>query len=93
MVLLNCSHIVWQLRDWQPASARLAQARETSLKDLQRIMSARGVRHGSLDQSLTALDETIRQLAAESSTEANTLAGILWRLRCSLAQLKQAVPD
>uniref|UniRef100_UPI00289B3D7C FUSC family protein n=1 Tax=Pantoea septica TaxID=472695 RepID=UPI00289B3D7C len=93
VVLLNCSHIVWQLRDWQPASAALAQMREASLQDLQRIISARGVRHSSLDQTLTTLEETIRQLVAEGDTEANTLAGILWRLRCSLAQLKQAVPE
>jgi hypothetical protein len=56
-------------------------------------MSARGVRHRSLDQTLTKLDEMIRQLVADGDTEANTLAGILWRLRCSLAQLKQAVPE
>ena len=93
VVLLNCSHIVWQLRDWQPASPTLAQMREASLQDLQRIISARGVRHDSLDQTLTMLEQTIRQLVAEGDTEANTLAGILWRLRCSLAQLKQAVPD
>ncbi|WP_346417508.1 FUSC family protein, partial [Listeria welshimeri] len=93
VVLLNCSHIVWQLRDWQPASTALAQMREASLQDLQRIISARGVRHSSLDQTLTTLEETIRQLVAEGDTEAKTRAGILWRLRCSLAQLKQAVPE
>ncbi|WP_313383900.1 FUSC family protein [Pantoea sp.] len=93
VVLLNCSHIVWQLRDWQPASATLAQMREASLQDLQRIMSARGVRHSSLDQTLTTLEEMIRQLVAEGDVEASTLAGILWRLRCSLAQLQQAVPE
>ena len=29
---------------------------------------------------------------AQGSNEASELAGIIWRLRCSLAQLKQAVP-
>ncbi|MEZ3498815.1 FUSC family protein [Pantoea sp. KPR_PJ] len=92
VVLLNCSHIVWQLRGWQPASSSLAYMRETSLRDLQRIMSARGVQHTSLEHSLVKLDEMIRQLVADGSVDASTLAGMLWRLRCSLAQLKQAVP-
>ena len=92
VVLLNCSHIVWQLRDWQPASPALAQQREASLQHLQRIIGARGVRHASLDEALAALDDTLRQLVAQGDVEANTLAGIVWRLRCSLAQLKQAVP-
>ncbi|MGK3127388.1 FUSC family protein [Candidatus Pantoea formicae] len=93
VVLLNCSHIVWQLRDWQPASATLAQVRDSSLQDLQRIMSLRGVRHASLQATLDELEGMIAQLQQQPDSETNTLAGILWRLRCSLAQLSQAVPD
>ncbi|MDF7657960.1 FUSC family protein [Erwiniaceae bacterium L1_54_6] len=92
VVLLNCSHIVWQLREWQPGSPTLAQMRDSSLQDLQRIMSLRGVRHMSLQATLDELEEMIAQLPVTHDSEANTLAGILWRLRCSLAQLKQAVP-
>lgn len=93
VVLLNCSHIVWQLRGWQPSSLRLAEMRDASLQDLQRIMSARGVRHESLNRTLNALDSMTNRLTAKEDAEANTLAGILWRLRCSLAQLQQAVPE
>ena len=93
VVLLNCSHIVWQLRDWQPTSATLAQVRDSSLQDLQRIMSLRGVRHASLQATLDELEAMIAQLQQPADSETNTLAGILWRLRCSLAQLSQAVPD
>ncbi|MGK3114913.1 FUSC family protein [Candidatus Pantoea formicae] len=93
VVLLNCSHIVWQLREWQPASATLAQVRDSSLQDLQRIMSLRGVRHASLQATLDELEAMIAQLQQQPDSETNTLAGILWRLRCSLAQLSQAVPD
>ena len=93
VVLLNCSHIVWQLRDWQPSSPSLGQIREGSLHNLQQIISSHGVRHGSLDNTLDELATTIDKLLTEENSEANTLAGILWRLRCSLAQLKQAVPD
>ncbi|ORM62096.1 fusaric acid resistance protein [Pantoea rodasii] len=93
VVLLNCSHIVWQLREWQPVSTTLAQMRDSSLQDLQRIMSLRGVRHTSLQATLDELEAIIAQLQQQPDGEANTLAGILWRLRCSLAQLSQAVPD
>jgi hypothetical protein len=67
--------------------------RDHCLQDLQQIISSRGVRHSSLDRMLTQLEETITALLARESNEASELAGIIWRLRCSLAQLKQAVPE
>jgi len=42
---------------------------------------------------LTELEATITALLALKNNEASELAGIIWRLRCSLAQLKQAVPE
>ena len=93
VVLLNCSHIVWQLREWRAGSAALMGFRDHCLQDLQQIISSRGVRHSSLDRMLTQLEETITALLALESNEASELAGIIWRLRCSLAQLKQAVPE
>jgi len=92
VVLLNCSHIVWQLRQWQADSATLMEVRDSSLQNLQRIISSRGVQHSSLDQILTELERMIATLLALGSNEASELAGIIWRLRCSLAQLQQAVP-
>lgn len=93
VVLLNCAHIVWQLRQWQPAAAPLSQMRDRSLQDLQRIMSLRGVRHTSLHTTLDQLEEMITQLQHQPDSESHTLAGILWRLRCSLDQLRSAVPE
>ena len=93
VVLLNCSHIVWQLREWRAGSAALMGFRDHCLQDLQQIISSRGVRHSSLDRMLTELEETITALLALESNEASELTGIIWRLRCSLAQLKQAVPE
>ncbi|XXN65823.1 FUSC family protein [Enterobacter ludwigii] len=93
VVLLNCSHIVWQLREWQPTSATLGRMRDSSLQNLQRIISLRGVHHTALQATLDELETMINQLQQQPEREANMLAGILWRLRCSLAQLAQAVPD
>ena len=90
--MLNCSHIVWQLRDWDAGPASLLRFRDESLQNLQQIISSRGVQHSSLDRMLLELEETIASLLAQGSNEASELAGIIWRLRCSLAQLKQAVP-
>ena len=92
VVLLNCSHIVWQLRQWHTDSATLISIRDSSLQNLQRIISSRGVQHSSLDLILAELERMIASLLARGRPEASELAGILWRLRCSLAQLKQAVP-
>lgn len=93
VVLLNCSHIVWQLRQWQPADSALAQLRDQSIQDLHPIMSRRGVQHRALEQTLQALDKQISRPGSEVSGEANTLAGMLWQLRCALAQLQQALPE
>lgn len=56
-------------------------------------MSRRGVQHRALEQTLQALDKQISRPGSEVSGEANTLAGMLWQLRCALAQLQQALPE
>lgn len=93
VVLLNCSHIVWQLRDWKTESATLIAVRTATLDDLYRIMSERGVRHESLDEALTALQRQIDKLGKKEGGAEREMAGILWRLYCSLSQLKQALPE
>ncbi|RWR03542.1 fusaric acid resistance protein [[Pantoea] beijingensis] len=92
VVLLNCSHIVWQLRDWHATSPALANIRDASLRGLHQIISERGVHHSSLDETLDALQSMIDALLAGHDSGAQELAGILWRLFCSLSQLKQALP-
>ncbi|WP_158782951.1 FUSC family protein [Pantoea sp. BAV 3049] len=93
VVLLNCSHIVWQLRDWKTDSPTLARMRDATLKDLHRIISERGVKHSSLNETLDELQDMVTVLAAEDNARGTELAGIIWRLYCSLAQLKQALPE
>ncbi|MGE9552147.1 FUSC family protein [Erwinia amylovora] len=93
VVLLNCSHIVWQLRDWKTDSPTLASMRDATLKDLHRIISERGVKHSSLSETLDELQDMVTALAADGNTRETELAGIIWRLYCSLAQLKQALPE
>lgn len=93
VVLLNCSHIVWQLRVWQTGSPGLSQMRNAALRGLHRIISERGIHHTSLDETLSELQGIIDMLVTEPSDEASQLAGIVWRLFCSLSQLKQALPE
>jgi len=93
VVLLNCSHIVWQLRTWQSDSATLTAMRDASLRGLQRIISERGVQHRFLDETLAELQQMMDALQTQQTEDAGELAGIIWRLWCSLSQLKQALPD
>ncbi|CAI2425828.1 p-hydroxybenzoic acid efflux pump subunit AaeB [Serratia proteamaculans] len=95
VVLLNCSHIVWQLRDWQTRSDPLSAVRDVCIHCLRGIMTERGVQHSSLDASLQELQRMSRALAHHPEQAARDLAGLIWRLYCSLQQLQQAItpPD
>ncbi|MEI2628020.1 FUSC family protein [Erwinia aphidicola] len=89
VVLLNCSHIAWQLREWRPRTPELAQIRDAVLKDLQTIISERGVHHVSLNDTLNTLQQRINMLSRAQEEQETELAGIIWRLLCSLSQLRQ----
>jgi uncharacterized membrane protein YccC len=93
VVLLNCSHIVWQLREWHSDASELTEMREATLQNLHRIIGERGVHHHSLAQTLAELEQRIDRLQAIGNDEASELAGIIWRLFCSLSQLQQALPE
>ena len=93
VVLLNCSHIVWQLREWQTDSATLAAMRDATLRNLQQIISVKGVQHEPLDNTLDELQEIVTTLAAGHTDNETELAGIVWRLYCSLSQLRVALPQ
>ncbi|MNT86325.1 Fusaric acid resistance protein family protein [compost metagenome] len=95
MVLLNCSHIVWQLRDWQTRSDPLSAVRDVCIHCLRGIMTEKGVQHRSLDASLQELQRMSNALAHHPEQAARDLAGLIWRLYCSLQQLQQAItpPD
>ena len=43
VVLLNCSHVVWQLRAWETRSDPLSQVRDNCISMLRDVMSERGV--------------------------------------------------
>ncbi|CAX59455.1 similar to fusaric acid resistance domain protein, probable fragment [Erwinia billingiae Eb661] len=93
VVLLNCSHIVWQLREWDSDSPTLLTMRDATLRDLHQIISERGVHHSSLTETLDELQAMVTSLAAEGGARETELAGIIWRLFCSLSQLQQALPE
>lgn len=95
VVLLNCSHIVWQLRDWQTRSDPLSAVRDVCIHCLRDIMTEKGVQRRSLDATLQELLRMSNALAHHPEQAARDLAGLIWRLYCSLQQLQQAInpPD
>ena len=52
VVLLNCSHVVWQLRDWESRSDPLSRYRITVFHCCRGVMSERGVQQKSLAATL-----------------------------------------
>src|SRR5471030_3311723 len=91
VVLLNCSHIVWQLREWETRSDPLSAVRDVCIHCLKGIMTERGVSHAVLDSSLIELMRISNSLAHHHDESGRDLAGVIWRLYCSLSQLKQAI--
>ncbi|CAI1949281.1 FUSC family protein [Serratia marcescens] len=91
VVLLNCSHIVWQLRDWQTRSDPLSAVRDVCIHCLRGIMTEKGVQHSSLDATLQELLRMSNALSHHPEQAARDLAGLIWRLYCSLQQLQQAM--
>ncbi|MBW7984370.1 FUSC family protein [Enterobacillus tribolii] len=89
VVLLNCSHVVWQLRDWQTRSDPLVAVRDVCIHYLKGIMTEKGVQHHSLDATLLELQRMSNALAQHPDRAARDLAGLIWRLYCSLSQLQQ----
>ncbi|MFB2865226.1 FUSC family protein [Aeromonas sp. MdU4] len=92
VVLLNCSHIVWQLRQWRDDDQPLYLVRDNCLRSLKGILTEGGVQHDSLDQTLAELQRISHGLARHQEIAARDLAGMVWRLHSSLSQLQQALP-
>ncbi|WP_213715794.1 FUSC family protein [Cedecea lapagei] len=92
VVLLNCSHVVWQLRGWETRSDPLSMVRDVCLHTLRDVMSERGVLQRPLAESLKELQRMCDTLSHHHDPAARELAGIIWRLYCSLSQLEQAPP-
>ncbi|MFX4316399.1 FUSC family protein, partial [Enterobacter sp. 63] len=90
VVLLNCSHVVWQLRAWETRSDPLAQVRDICIALLRDVMSERGVQQRPLEATLVELQRICDTLARHHLPAARDLASIIWRLHCSLSQLEQA---
>ncbi|SNY74484.1 FUSC family protein [Enterobacter sp. CC120223-11] len=90
VVLLNCSHVVWQLRDWETRSDPLVQVRDLCISLLRDVMSERGVQQRPLASALTELQRIYETLGHHPQPAARELASIVWRLYCSLLQLEQA---
>ncbi|MFO6298906.1 FUSC family protein [Rahnella selenatireducens] len=91
VVLLNCSHIVWQLREWETRSDPLSAVRDVCIHCLKGVMTERGISHANLDGTLAELLRMSESLAHHPEPAARDLAGVIWRLYCSLSQLQQAI--
>lgn len=89
VVLLNCSHVVWQLRDWQARSDPLSQVRDVCIGLLRDVMSSRGVQQKPLAVTLQQLQHICTALSRHHNPAAKELAALIWRLFCSLSQLEQ----
>ena len=90
VVLLNCSHVVWQLRGWDTRSDPLGQVRDLCISLLRNVMSERGVQQRPLASALGELQRIYETLGHHHQPAARELAAIIWRLYCSLKQLEQA---
>lgn len=93
VVLLNCSHVVWQLRAWESRSDPLSRVRDICITLLRDVMSERGVQQRPLAATLTELLRICEALSRHHQPAAQELAAIVWRLYCSLSQLEQAPPE
>ncbi|PVZ78498.1 fusaric acid resistance protein [Serratia sp. S1B] len=94
VVLLNCSHVVWQLRGWQTRSDPLSAVRDVCIHCLKGIITEKGIQHRPLDAALQELQRMSDTLARHPEPAARDLAGLIWRLYCSLQQLQQTtVPE
>ena len=92
VVLLNCSHVVWQLRAWEARSDPLSRVRDVCISLLRDVMSERGVQQRPLNATLNELQRICDTLAHHHQSAAQELAALIWRLHCSLSQLEQAPP-
>ncbi|WP_258222907.1 FUSC family protein, partial [Aeromonas sp. HMWF016] len=92
VVLLNCSHIVWQLRQWRGDEHPLYLVRDNCIRCLKGILTEQGVQHASLGRTLAELQRISQGLANHGDGAARELAGMVWRLQSSLSQLQQALP-
>lgn len=92
VVLLNCSHVVWQLRAWEARSDPLARVRDVCISLLRDVMNERGVQQRPLNATLNELQRICDTLAHHHQPAAQELAALIWRLHCSLSQLEQAPP-
>lgn len=92
VVLLNCSHVVWQLREWETRSDPLSRVRDICIAHLRNVMSERGVNQRQLANTLQQLQRICDTLSHHHQPAARELAALVWRLQISLSQLVQAPP-
>ncbi len=90
VVLLNCSHVVWALREWESRSDPLSQVRDVCMSTLREVMSVHGVQKKPLHVALSELQRYCEVLSRHHDPAAVELAALIWRLYCSLKQLEHA---
>ncbi|MBJ3814017.1 FUSC family protein [Shimwellia pseudoproteus] len=91
-VLLNCSHVVWQLRHQPVKNDPLGLVQDNCIALLRDVMSPEGIRHRPLSGALAELQRISASLAHHHNHNARELAGVIWRLYCALQQLELAPP-
>jgi len=89
VVMLNSSHVVWQLREMQPRALSTWRIRQMCLDTLQGVMTEQGVQRQSLHEVLQRLQFICSVLSGHASPANQQLAGSIWRLYCSLSQLEE----
>ncbi|WP_075181698.1 FUSC family protein [Pantoea sp. 1.19] len=90
VVLLNCSHLLWQLRDGSCAEPALLAQRHACVAALRRVFTPRDISAAALEGVLQDLHWQIAQLASRPEPAAGELAGMLWRLYAALTPLRGA---
>lgn len=93
VVVLNCSYVVWALRDWETRSDPLSQVRDVCISLLRNVMNRDGVQQKPLTLALQQLQHICDVLITHHNPAAWELAAIIWRLYCALSQLQQAQGD
>ena len=92
VVLLNCSHIVWQLRLWRSRDPALYLVRDGCLRCLKGILTEGGVQHETLGRTLAELDRISLGLGEHADPAARALAGVGWRAHSPLPRPEVGPP-
>lgn len=109
VVILNCHHIVWQMRERENVTSQEQQARLHIRDALISAFSSISIKRAwltkadwqhqysyndsKIDTALQCLISISEELATSENLSDRQFAGIVWRLYCSLKQIKHDIFD